>query len=187
MNGTSQRNLGATEHSSSPKHQTRPLSEECSLSKKISANNSALPPAAPPPPSQPITSNRSQQNGPIHTNGSTLTSRASLDTEDNLNPHRGRSPGRRQRSVEKLPRTTSRNRGNGSAHESCGTESATFVSSPPHEPCRFSYEDYKHIQIMGWLEEGAAGKEVTNDSASIPALRLTMAAKMSNWAHEAAL
>jgi hypothetical protein len=138
----------------------------------------------------------------IDANCSKQTSLASTTTEDKLAQHSGPSRTRHQLRLGTVSHPTSKSRlhspvalsgltygaaKSASSEQSSRTKSAEIVAPRPRTACRFSYEDYKHTQIMGWLERGG-GKEV-NTIFFIPNLssRLTVKADISSLGDKAGL
>lgn len=171
-----QPSLKNTEPSPSSESWVRPLSGEGLLSNNMPAKKG---PRLPTPSSQGIDSTEKDENVvEIYSNGLTPTSWVSLVTEDELGQHRGRSPTRHQARRRRVPHSSSKSRLRAwagltygkspaiflgvespakrtSSQECSRTNSSGPVSPRPRAACKFSREDYKHSQIIGWLERGA--------------------------------
>ena len=171
-----QPSLKITEPSPSPESRVRPLSGEGLLSNNMPAKRG---PRLPTPSSQVVDSTEKDENlVEIYSNGLTPTTWVSLVTEDELGQHRGRSPTRHQARRGRVPHSSSKSRLRAwagltygkspaiflgvdgpakrtSSQECSRTTSSGPVSPRPRAACKFSREDYKHSQIIGWLERGA--------------------------------
>jgi hypothetical protein len=176
--------LGNTEPKPSPQDRAHPRSGEGVSSNKAPANGS---PCLSIPPFQLFDCSKKEQvDVQIGANGLTPTNWVSVSTEDDVAQHRGRSRMRHHRRSRTVSHTTSKSRirsppalaglgydtspvgflgvdgtvQSASSQPSSHKSSAGFVAPRPRAASRFSYEDYKHTQIMGWLEGRVIGKEV---------------------------
>ena len=171
-----QPNLKTTEPSPSSESWPRPLSGEGLLSGNMPAKRG---PRLPMPSSPLIHSMKTDENlVEMYSNGLTPTGWVSLVTEDELDQHRGRSPTRHQARRGRVPHSSSKSRLRAwagltygkspaiflgvespakrtSSQECSRTNSAGPMSPRPRAACKFSREDYKHSQIIGWLERDA--------------------------------
>jgi len=171
-----QPSLKNTELSPSSESWVRPLSGEGLLSNNMPAKRG---PRLPTPSSQLIDSTEKDQNlVGIYSNGLKPTGWVSLVTEDEPDQHRGRSPTRHQERRGRVPHPSSKSRLRAwagltygkspaiflgvespakrtSSRECSRTNSSGRVSPRPRAACKFSREDYKHSQIIGWLDGGA--------------------------------
>jgi hypothetical protein len=152
-----------------------PLPGEGLLSSKMPAKRG---PRLPLPSSHLIGSTKKDENlVEMYSKGLAPTTWVGLVAEDKLDEHRGRSPTRHQARRGRVPHSSSKSRlrawagltyGKSPAiflgmkgpakstlsQERSGTNSAAPVSPRPRATCKFSREDYKHSQIIGWLEGG---------------------------------
>jgi hypothetical protein len=197
---TSQRMLSGTEPNPSNKDWPRPVLRESLPSDKTSVNVNLWLRRS--PPQLAGYTETDHYDSQIDANCSKQTSLASTTTEDKLAQHSGPSRTRHQLRLGTVSHPTSKSRlhspvalsgltygaaKSASSEQSSRTKSAEIVAPRPRTACRFSYEDYKHTQIMGWLERGG-GKEV-NTIFFIPNLssRLTVKADISSLGDKAGL
>jgi hypothetical protein len=184
MNERAEQILDKTDSKLSPKDWAHSRSGESLSSKKVPANESSC--LAITPLELFDCAQKDQVDVQIDENGSTPTNWIGVSTEGDIARHRGRSRIRHQRRSGTASYATSKSRirspgalaglkygtspvgllgvggtvQSASYQQSSDTNSAAFVILRPRAACKFSYEDYKHTQIMGWLERGAMGKEV---------------------------
>lgn len=171
-----QPSLKNTELGPSSECWAHPLPGEGLLSSKMPAKRGSHLPL---PSSQLIDSTKGDENlVEVYSNGLTPTSWVGLVVEDELDEHRGRSPTPHQARRGRVPHSSSRSRlriwsgltygkspaiflgvegpaKSTSSQERSGTNPAGPVSLRPRAACKFSREDYKHSQIVGWLERDA--------------------------------
>lgn len=189
MTATSQRTLNSMEPGPSPKGWALPLLGERLPCKNISANPS--PRLMTPTPQLAECAKTDYYEGQVDANGSRQTRMASPSTEDKPAQHRGRSRTRHHSRLVTMSHTPSRARLCSpaalaglkygkvqctSSQQPSAASSAGLVSS------RFSYEDYKHAQVMGWLEEGLERKQVGETLVPILPSLLTVAEEVSRLA-----
>jgi hypothetical protein len=197
MTATSQRMLNGIEPGPSPKGWVLPLLGERLPCKNIPANPS--PRLTTPTPQLAECAKTEHHEGQIDANGSKQARMASPSTEDKPAQHRGRSRTRHHPRSGTVSHTPSRGRlcspaalaglkyGKvqcASSQQPSAASSAGLVTPRPHVASRFSYEDYKHVHVMGWLEEGLGGKQVGKTLVPILASLLTVAEEMSRLAYE---
>jgi hypothetical protein len=133
------------------------------------------------PPSQLLNCKKSYQtNEQQDNNGSSPGLMVNLTIENKLNQHRGRPQIRSRSRARTVSGTTSKSRiqspitSSGLTYKKrpvslvavdCPTQrpsikqssehnSTGLIPSSPSALCRFNYEDYKHVQVVGWLEGG---------------------------------
>ncbi len=205
MRGTPQRLESATHPSSFPKHWAPPLivPGERLPSDQLPANTR---PYLPTPTAQLVErAGDDHHDDETGARGSKPTIRVSLSTEDKLAQHRGRSRTPHQSYPETVSHRTSTSPLPGPVAQARlkydrspvrrpdandalqhapsrplpGTNAADFLAPRARVACRFSYEDYKHTQVMGWLERDVVGKEVIKGLVPTPLSSLTVTTEMS--------
>jgi hypothetical protein len=171
--GTPQRTGNATLPSSSLMGRASPLSREHLQPNKLPTSTSQRLPTPTPQSVECAEDDHYQSENGVK--GSQPTIRAGVRTEDKLGQHRGPSRTRHQSLSKSVlhhiaqARTPSPAAQTGpkyatspicllhahdahSAQQSSRMNVAPSAGSRPHVGCRFSYEDYKHSQVVEWLE-----------------------------------
>lgn len=137
------------------------------------------------PPSQLLNCNESyQMNEQQDNKGSSPGSMVNLTIDNKLNQHRGRPRIRSRSRARTVSGTNSKSRIQSpialsdltykkrpvslmavdcpiqrpSVKQSSKRHSTGLIPSSSSALCRFNYEDYKHVQIVGWLKEGHDGQ-----------------------------
>jgi hypothetical protein len=210
MSGTPRRNGTAAQPSSSLNGWASPLSREYLLSNDIPTNTSQC---LPKPMPRVVECAEADHNTSEHgVKGSKPTIRVGVSTEDKPVQHTGPSRVRYQSPSRTIPHNTSqartpspvaqtgRNHATGpvcllrahvlpcaSSKQSSRTNAAPSAGPRSYVGCRFSYEDYKHAQVVEWLERDVTGKEVIKSLVLTAFSQLTVTADMTNLALEADL
>lgn len=192
-------------------HRLRPRSAERLSAERLSANIGSCVQIS--PCKRFNCTKKNQMNDKQEIDESTAANRAKLNTENKLDQHRGRSRIRSQSRPRTASCTTLKRRihspialagrtyrkdpaclagmsgpaQSASSRQSSEHPSIGFRTSRPPGVCRFSHEDYKHFQIIGWLEGDVVGNEVIVSSVLTPLQHLTMTGEISSFADQVCL